>query len=57
MMLLFTTPIGWAFVILALLLDIAGGIVILKIVKDWSKSILGLKSVKMIADKSSQENL
>ena len=33
MMLLFTTPIGWAFVILALLLDIAGGIVILKIVK------------------------
>jgi tight adherence protein B len=33
MMLLFTTPIGWAFVILALILDIAGGIVILKIVK------------------------
>jgi tight adherence protein B len=33
MMLLFTTPVGWAFTILALLLDIAGGIVILKIVK------------------------
>lgn len=33
MMLMFTTPLGWVFVILALLLDIAGGLVILKIVK------------------------
>ncbi|MCO4792994.1 MAG: type II secretion system F family protein [Bacteriovoracaceae bacterium] len=33
MMLMFTTPVGWAFTIGALILDIIGGIIILKIVK------------------------